>query len=215
MSPASPSSQLTRTATAWIAIVTAAAWLVANLVGLNDQAAISMGFIPGRWSGIPLLGPAVPAFLTPLSATLVHAGILHLGLNLLILLWCGLQVERVLGAKGLVLLYVVSAFAAASVQWLAGPHAAVPMVGASGAISGIIGAFSLTFGQHKRLVSSRSLNRLLNALWLLAAWIVLQLMTGALAGFQGVLVATPAHVGGFLAGLALERPLLMWRWRNA
>jgi membrane associated rhomboid family serine protease len=79
----------------------------------------------------------------------------------------------------------------------------------------VVGAFALTFGQHKRLVSSRSLNRLLNALWLLAAWIVLQLMTGALAGFQGVLVATPAHVGGFLAGLALERPLLMWRWRNA
>ena len=56
---------------------------------------------------------------------------------------------------------------------------------------------------------------MLNALWLLAAWIALQLMTGYLAGMQGVLLATPAHVGGFLAGLLLQRPLLMWRYRGA
>jgi membrane associated rhomboid family serine protease len=40
-------------------------------------------------------------------------------------------------------------------------------------------------------------------------------MTGVLGGMQGVLVATPAHVGGFLAGLLMQRPLLMWRYRNA
>ena len=56
---------------------------------------------------------------------------------------------------------------------------------------------------------------MLNALWLLAAWIVLQIMTGMLAGMQGLLLATPAHVGGFLSGLLLQRPLLMWRYRKA
>ncbi|MEO5971918.1 MAG: rhomboid family intramembrane serine protease, partial [Sphingomicrobium sp.] len=65
------------------------------------------------------------------------------------------------------------------------------------------------------IVRSPALNRLLNALWLLAAWIVLQLMTGWLAGGQGLLLATPAHIGGFLAGLALQRPLLLWRYRSA
>jgi membrane associated rhomboid family serine protease len=89
------------------------------------------------------------------------------------------------------------------------------MIGASGAISGVIGAFALSFGQQKRIVQSQWLNRALNALWLLAAWVVLQSMTGFLAGTQGVLVATPAHVGGFVSGLLLQRPLLMWRWRKA
>ena len=47
------------------------------------------------------------------------------------------------------------------------------------------------------------------------AWVVLQMMVGFLAGGQGVLLATPAHVGGFLAGLLLQRPLLLWRYRSA
>jgi membrane associated rhomboid family serine protease len=162
-----------------------------------------------------MMGPAVPAILTPLSATLVHAGIIHLGFNLLILVWCGLAVERVLGAKPLIFIYLVAAYVSAMAEWAIDPASQVPMVGASGAISGIIGAFALSFGQQKQIVRSRSLNRALNALWLLVAWIVLQLMTGVLGGMQGVLVATPAHVGGFLAGLLMQRPLLMWRYRNA
>lgn len=207
--------RMPRTATAWIAVVTAVFWLIPALWGYSDQAGFALGFIPERWSGAQMLGPAVPAFLTPLSATLVHAGIIHLGLNLLVLVWCGNQVERVLGPKALVFIYVIAAYTAAVAEWLVAPHAQTPMVGASGAISGIIGAFALSFGQQKQIVRSRRLNRALNALWLLAAWIVLQLMTGALAGFEGVLVATPAHVGGFLAGLLMQRPLLMWRYRKA
>ncbi len=207
--------KMPQTATVWIAVVTALAWGIAAALGMSDQAAIALGFIPDRWSGAAMLGPAVPAALTPLSATLVHAGILHLAFNLLVFVWCGNQVERVIGAKSLVFVYVVAAYTAAVVEWLVTPHAQVPMVGASGAISGVIGAFALTFGQQKQIVRSRRLNRALNALWLLVAWVVLQLMTGALAGFEGVLVATPAHVGGFLAGLLMQRPLLMWRYRKA
>ena len=110
---------------------------------------MTMGFIPDRFSGGVLPFPAVPAVLTPLSATLVHSSFLHLALNLLILAWCGSWVERVLGAGPLVLLYVVSAFVAAFAQWLVGPHDNVPMIGASGAISGVIGAFALSFGRVK------------------------------------------------------------------
>jgi len=204
-----------RTATVVIAAVTALAWLMTAAVGLGDQAAASMGFIPDRFSGGVLPFPAVPAVLTPLSATFVHSGFLHVALNLLILLWCGSWVERVLGTGALITLYVVSAYVAALAQWAFDPHMSVPMIGASGAISGIIGAFALSFGRPKRLVSSDRANRLLNALWLLAVWILLQLMTAFLAGAQGLLLATPAHVGGFLAGLALQRPLLLWRYRNA
>jgi membrane associated rhomboid family serine protease len=157
----------------------------------------------------------VPSILTPLTATLVHSGILHIGFNLLIFLWCGSAVERVLGKAGLIILYLVGAYAAAAAQWLTSPHVMVPMVGASGAISAVIGAYALSFGRAKRLTSSLVLNRWINVAWLLASWVVLQLMTGFLAGAQGYLLATPAHVGGFAAGLLLQRPLLLWRYRKA
>ena len=204
-----------RTATAWIAVVTSAVWLLTVLIGMQDRASVILGVIPARLSGLLDITPAVPAWLTPLSSTLAHGGMIHLALNMLMLVWCGTKVERVLGAGGLITLYVVGAYAAAIAQWLVDPVSVMPMIGASGAISAVVGAFSLTFGQHKKIVQSPGLNRALNALWLLAAWVVLQLMSGFLAGSQGYLLATPAHIGGFLAGLLLERPLLLWRYRKA
>lgn len=161
------------------------------------------------------LQPAVPVLLTPLTATLVHGNFLHLALNLLMLLWCGTAVERVLGRGALILLYIVGAYTSAMAQWATNPASAVPMIGASGAISAVIGAFALSFGRPKQIVRSQALNRTLNALWLLAAWIVLQVMMGFVAGGKGVLLATPAHIGGFVAGLLLQRPLLLWRYRDA
>ena len=207
--------RIPRSATVIIAIVTGVAWLLVALASRDNWAAMTIGFIPARFTGVQTLYPALPAWLTPLSSTIVHGGALHVALNLLMLVWCGLKVERILGAGALVLLYVVGAYTAAIAQWLASPMSPTPMIGASGAISAVIGAFALSFGQQKRIVASPSLNRSLNAFWLLAAWIVLQMMTGLLAGTQGYLLATPAHIGGFLAGLALQRPLLLWRYRDA
>jgi membrane associated rhomboid family serine protease len=207
--------RLPRTATVAIVIVTAAVWLLTVLLGAQDRASMVLGVVPARLSGLIDISPAVPTWLTPLTCTLAHGGLLHLALNMLMLVWCGSQVERVLGSGSLVGLYVVGAYAAAIAQWVVNPVSPIPMIGASGAISAVIGAFALTFGQHKRIVRSPGLNRALNALWLLAAWVVLQVMTGYLAGAQGFLLATPAHIGGFVAGLLLERPLLLWRYRKA
>jgi membrane associated rhomboid family serine protease len=204
-----------KTATVIISIITAACWLLTELLGAQNRADVIMGVIPARLSGLIDFSPAVPVWLTPLTATLVHGGLLHVALNLLMLVWCGTQVERILGAGPMLLLYVVGAYTAAIAQWLVAPLSPTPMIGASGAISAVIGAFALSFGQQKRIVQSASLNRSLNALWLLVAWIVLQVMTGLLAGVQGFLLATPAHIGGFVAGLLLQRPLLLWRYRNA
>jgi membrane associated rhomboid family serine protease len=207
--------RLPHTATVIISVITAVAWLLTELLGAGDRATMILGMVPARLSGLIELTPAAPAWLTPLTATLVHGGFLHLALNLLMLIWCGTQVERILGSGPMILLYVVGAYTAAIAQWLIAPLSPIPMIGASGAISAVIGAFALSFGQQKRIVSSQSLNRSLNALWLLVAWIVLQIMTGVLAGVQGFLLATPAHIGGFVAGLLMQRPLLMWRYRNA
>ena len=208
-------AQSVRTATVALCAATALLWLLTKLLQAQDRAELIMGFIPQRFSGDLNLWPAVPALLTPLSATLVHGNFLHLALNLLMLLWCGTAVERILGRWSLLLLYVVGAYTSAVAQWAVEPASQVPMIGASGAISAVIGAFALSFGRPKQVVRSPGLNRMINAAWLLASWIVLQVMVGVLAGQSGWLLATPAHIGGFLAGLLLQRPLLLWRYRDA
>jgi membrane associated rhomboid family serine protease len=204
-----------RTATNIIAAVTALAWVIANVLGRSEQAAYALGFIPLRVELGSVAFQAAPAFLTPLTATLVHSGLVHLGFNLLILVWCGIQVERVLGSTGLIVLYVIGAYAAAAAQWGVNPHGNVPMIGASGAISAVLGSFALSFGRARAFTSNLRVNRWINVVWLMVAWVVLQFMMGWLGGQQGYLLATPAHVGGFAAGLLLQRPLLLWRYRKA
>ena len=141
-------SRFPRTATNIIAAITAAAWLIAVVLGESERAAFALGFIPARFSLAATPFPAVPAWLTPLTATLVHSGLVHLGFNLLIFVWCGSAVERVLGMTGLILLYLVGAFAAAFAQWAVDPAGTVPMVGASGAISAVMGAFAQSVHQQ-------------------------------------------------------------------
>jgi membrane associated rhomboid family serine protease len=212
LSPAAPNY---RSATLVISVLTALAWLFAVVSGYAGLAALSLGFIPARMAGVPVPWAAVPAWLTPLTSTLVHSGLMHLAFNMLVFVWCGMAVERVLGLRALIILYLVGAYAAAAAQWAADPAGTVPMIGASGAISAVIGAYSLSFGRAKMLTGSARLNRWINIVWLLAAWVVLQLMMGWLAGGEGYLLATPAHIGGFIAGLLLQRPLLLWRYRKA
>lgn len=207
--------RIPRTATVAITAITALAWLLAVVSGYENIVPYYLGFIPARFSGIVTLSRAVPTFLTPFTTTLVHAGPVHIFFNLLMFLWCGAQVERVLGRVGLIMLYVVGAYTSAMLQWAVDPASTIPMVGASGAISAIVGAFALSFGRPKAFTSNLRLNRWINVAWLMVAWIVLQMMMGWLAGGQGYLLATPAHIGGFAAGLLLQRPLLLWHYRKA
>ena len=207
--------RIPRTATVAISAVTALAWLIAAVVDPSGKVAYVMGFIPARFSGLVTLLHAVPTFLTPLSATLAHASLVHLGFNLLVFLWCGAQVERVLGKSGLIMLYIAGAYASALLQWVASPTSIVPMIGASGAISAVIGAFALSFGRAKAFTSNLRINRWINVAWLMVSWVILQVMMGWLAGGQGYLLATPAHIGGFAAGLLLQRPLLLFHYRKA
>ena len=202
------------TATLLLAAVTAAAFLVIELSGAADQAALAMGFIPLRFHAVAPWA-ALPAWLTPLSATLVHAGFFHLVMNMLLLVWCGREVERVLGPGPVVMIYLAGAFAAAAGQYVLDPMSASPMVGASGAVSALVGAFALSFSRPRPLVSNIRLNRAINILWILVAWVGLQWMASYLMGMQGVMVATGAHVGGFIAGVVLQKPLLLWRYRRA
>jgi membrane associated rhomboid family serine protease len=204
-----------------IVAVTAAAWLIVNALGLADWAAIWGGFRPVRASAGDD-GSLAPFWLTPLTATLVHAGPIHLAFNLMILAFCGRFVEWVLGRWAIAILYLAGAYAAAGAQYLADPHALAPMVGASGAISAVLGAFAVLFGKNKVKVADRRLALALNALWLLAAWVGLNLMIGVIArgGFipgtgPAMTIAVAAHIGGFVPGLLLAIPLLKFRYRKA
>ena len=199
--------------TAGIAALTVLVSGVLIAGGMLGPVSYGWGFIPALVDGravLPADVGALPVWLTPLSATLVHGGWAHLALNLVMLVYCGQQVERPLGSGGVALVYVVGAYAAALGQWVQGPSAAAPMIGASGAISAIVAAYALLYGQRRPGTSE-----LVHALWLGAAWIGIQLMIGV-AGMGGTLqIAIGAHIGGFVAGLLLAKPLLRWNYRRA
>lgn len=177
------------------------------------------GVIPARLSGIADLPPevaVVPPLLTPLTAALVHGGWAHLGFNMLTFVYTGQASERALGRWGLLLLFVVGAYAAAAAQWAVDPAAATPMVGASGAISAVMASYALLYGEQRRQKAWGPFSaRALHILWLAAAWIGINLLFGFVGMQAGQPIAIAAHIGGFIAGLALARPLLLWRWRRA
>jgi membrane associated rhomboid family serine protease len=176
---------------------------------------VALGFIPARLSGLVDLPGGAPGFLTPWTSSLIHGSWVHLFINMIMLALVGPQVERVTGATGFVTAYLVGALAAAGAQYAVDPASAVPMVGASGAISAVFGLYAIFYGRPKQFSSNMRVNRWIHVAWLLATWIVIQMMSAALAGSEGILLATPAHIGGFLAGILLHRPLLLWRYRGA
>lgn len=191
-------------ATNALAIVTALAFLATMFAG--PHIFMQAGFVPARFTQVLPL-PAVPLALTPLSATLLHAGWLHLGFNLLMLVYCGRGVEGVVGWARLLALYVLGAYGAALGQYLVDPVSASPMVGASGAISAVVAAYALMFGRDVSRIGPIP-GLVVRALWLAAAWVAIQWLVGTASG-GGSTIATAAHVGGFVAGLAAVTPLML------
>ena len=210
-----PDSWHTAQATVVIACLTAFVFLIVSTFQL-EMWAIPMGaFVPGALS-TDLGFARVPFVLTPLTAALLHAGIWHLAFNLLIFVFCGRAVEGAVGPVNLIILYVAGAYTAAVGHYLMGPNEIVPMIGASGAISAVIGAYAMLFGKNRVRVANPTLALWLNALWLMAAWVGMQIVMGIVFRTgSGILLAVGAHIGGFVAGLALARPLLLWRYRKA
>lgn len=202
--------------TAIVAAVTGLVSVLLIVSGWLATAAIQGGFIPARVVG-ELPADHVfwtPGWLTPLTATLIHGGWAHVGLNLIIFVFCGQQVERMLGGAPMALLYVLGAYLAAAGHWLFEPGSPMPMIGASGAISAVVAAYALLYGERRAHRVGPFPANVVHVAWLAAAWIGIQLLI-ELAGMGGVTVAIGAHIGGFIAGLLLTRPLLLWRYRSA
>jgi len=197
-----------------LVIATAAIWLALDLSGWLGWASTMAGFIPLRVTG-PALEGAVPVALTPLTAAFVHANLAHVGFNMLMLLYCGRYTEYALGPAAFTVLYLVGAYVSAGAQYLVDPTSVVPMVGASGAISAVLGAYALLFGQKRAKAIGPVPALVVHIVWLAAAWIGVQLLFGIAMADAGMAIAVAAHIGGFIAGLLLARPLLLWRYRRA
>jgi membrane associated rhomboid family serine protease len=197
-----------------IAIATVAVFVLLSIGGWSQLANLYGGFIPARVAGLLQVPGALPVWLTPLSATLLHAGLLHLALNMSMFVFIGRFTESVIGGWGSAFLYVAGAYAAALLHWAIDPLQTVPMVGASGAISATFGAYAVFFGRDRTKGFGPLSGYAVRIIWLASAWIFVQSLIGV-AAFGGGQVAIFAHIGGFIIGLALARPLLLWRYRKA
>jgi membrane associated rhomboid family serine protease len=199
------------TATVTIAVTTILVSTAVQFAPDQVEAPMRAGFIPARLSGTGTDFAAVPVWLTPLTSTLIHAGFLHLASNLLILVFTGRQCERALGWRGVLILYLLGAYVAALAQWVPDPMSITPMVGASGAVSALFGAYSLLFGRIRAPALGPVPAWQVNAFWLAASWCWINLLTVCAFRLEGIAVAAAAHIGGFVTGLVVARPLLRRR----
>jgi membrane associated rhomboid family serine protease len=164
-----------------------------------DALIYTLGFVPARYVGDLPLG--IGGIVSPVTHLFLHGGWLHIAVNLLSLIAFGAGIEKWLGGKKFLLLFFASGIAGALCHFAVSPHLASPMIGASGAISGLFGALLILmkdkgYGQGGKL-------------W---PFILLWVGTTVFFGWSGVpgtdaLIAWVAHLGGFAAGLALARPV--------
>ena len=145
----------------------------------------------------------------------MHGDIMHIFGNMLFLWVFGDNIENLVGHIRYAIFYIVCGIVAALAQILMGPGSIIPMLGASGAISGVLGGYLLLF--PRRRVRALIFNFLTEvpAFVALGIWIVYQIIVGYLtpAGTGGVAYA--AHIGGFVAGLVLIKIFAIGRQRSS
>jgi membrane associated rhomboid family serine protease len=171
------------------------------------------GAIPARLLGLGSNLPqaAVPEPLTLVTAMFLHGGFLHLAGNMLYLWIFGNNVEDVLGRPRFIIFYLVCGLIAAFSHTLSAVQSQLPMIGASGAIAGILGAYLVLYPRarvHTLFIFFVFIRVIpIPAVFLLIFWFIIQLSSLGTGGG----VAWTAHIGGFLAGLVLIRLFLRGR----
>jgi membrane associated rhomboid family serine protease len=167
------------------------------------------GAIPSVLFGIASLpdesAAAVPAGLTLMTSMFLHGGWMHLLGNMLYLWIFGNNVEDAMGHAKFVVFYLLCGILAALSHAITDPSSQIPMVGASGAISGVLGAYLLLFPHAHVLVLLPGIGMTRVAAGVvLGMWFITQLVSGGMSvGATGGGVAFFAHIGGFVAGMAL------------
>jgi membrane associated rhomboid family serine protease len=166
------------------------------------------GVVPREYSAGRDLAPSIPypIWTTLLTSMFLHGGWGHLGGNMLFLWIFGDNLEHRLGHLRFGMFYLVCGIAAGLAHILANPTSSIPTVGASGAISGVLGGYLLMFPRNRVYVMTWGGVATVPAMVMLGLWILLQFINGV-----GTVAETPetggvaylAHIGGFIAGLVL------------
>ena len=192
------------------ACVLAFLWQQTLPPGLAEQALYALGVVPAVLVGGAELPPELrllPPWASVVTSLFLHGGWLHLAGNMLYLWIFGNNVEHAMGHGRFPVFYLVCGVAAALTQSLAAPAATVPMIGASGAIAGVLGAYALLYPRAnvRVLLVIIIFVRVINvpALVVLGGWFIMQFISGATTAADQGGVASWAHVGGFIAGMAL------------
>jgi membrane associated rhomboid family serine protease len=161
------------------------AWVVTHL-----------GFVPARYSITGALDWA--AFAGPLSHQFLHGGVVHLLINMVMLAAFGSGVARTIGAGRMLFLYFLCGVAGAFTHWFFYPESTIPVIGASGAISGLFGAVLRLIAAHRRI--DGGFRRVLPVAII---WVGIAVLTGftGMPGTGGAQVAWAAHIGGFVPAL--------------
>jgi membrane associated rhomboid family serine protease len=192
-----------------LACVAAFLWEVS--LGHDMGAAITiLGFTPEALTGPAHRLPgyiAVPGPATIFTSMFLHGGWLHIAGNMLYLWIFGNNIEDAMGHVRYLLFYLLCGVAAALTMAFVDPHSQIPMVGASGAISGVLAAYMLLY-PRVRVTVIVPLGIIfyplaISAMWVIGFWFVLQLVSAAFTPLGQPGVAFWAHVGGFAAGLVL------------
>lgn len=206
----------------WLIIVNALVFLYQFSLGTGlPEFIMTYGFIPARFFALPPPDDAgVPKLLPVFTSMFLHGNVLHIVSNMWMLWIFGDNVEDRMGHGRYLLFYLLCGVAAVAAQTWSAPHAAMPMIGASGAIAGVLGAYFMLYPGARILtfVPIFIFFYLLEvpAFFFIGFWFFLQFLQGAMQhvateGGEGG-VAFWAHVGGFVAGLAMVR-LFMQRPR--
>ncbi|MCL7488503.1 MAG: rhomboid family intramembrane serine protease [Desulfobulbaceae bacterium] len=216
----------TSVATFAIIALNAATWVLLQGMGTNPVLAKSLclyGFIPGEFLQAVEQGVTIPLgqglycvtdaernWLSPLTSMFMHGGWAHLIINMWFLFIFGDNVEDVMGYGRFIVFYLVCGFAAVAAQMISNPSSIIPMVGASGAIGGVMGGYAVLFPKapvHMLVFLGFLLTRIVvPAYFMLGYWFLLQLVSAVPAiGRSTGGVAFWAHIGGFLAGVVLVK----------
>ncbi|MDX1519426.1 MAG: rhomboid family intramembrane serine protease, partial [Gammaproteobacteria bacterium] len=170
----------------------------------NQQAVYSLGVIPAVLLNKLSLPPAlavIPPELTIVTSMFMHGGFMHLAGNMLYLWIFGNNIEDALGHFRFIIFYFLCGVAAVFGQVLQNPDSQIPMIGASGAISGVLGGYLLLYPHARVLVliplGFYSQLVRLPAVWVLGLWFLLQIVSSMMADPDAAGVAWFAHIGGF------------------
>lgn len=168
--------------------------------------AFMAGFTPAIWTTFENFMWWTP--FTLITFSFLHGGWLHLGVNVVLLVAMGSGLEKTIGVKNYVLIYFGATLFAVLTHLALYPNSFMPIIGASGGISGIFGAMLYMMNQDNSLNPLKSNRRLLT---IIGIYIGITILAGLLGGPDGSSVAWIAHIGGFLAGLGIMMVLLKRR----